>query len=161
MSSETSPPIPVGVPPDEAERTHRWQTRLQIALPLYAVAFGVLLLAGGVIGISLWRPQSGQISMVADVMVTVCMLLPLVVCMLPVYLLFMVAAFGMGTLNQMSAHQLRRLNDLSRTVTEKTITATQAADEQVLNARVRLAGLEKAMDDAFDKVSEEIKDATD
>lgn len=153
MSSET--PQPIGAPPDETEKIHRRQTRLQIGLPLYGAGFLILLLVAGTVAVSIWRPQPGQISMVADILTTVCMLLPLALCMLPVYLLLMVAAFGMGSVNESSARQLRRVNALSRTITEKTITATHAIDQRTLETRARLAGVEKAMDSAFNKKIDE------
>lgn len=136
--------------PLESIRVHRREVRRGITLPLVG-GFVVFVAA---IAVSVWvlylSGRAGQLAMVANVFTTLFILLPMAVCLLPVYLLFMVAAFGTGALHGWSAKHLRRLNRLSRTITDKTIQVTELVDKRTLEARVKVAGAEALMEQAFE-----------
>lgn len=138
------PPAPL-----ESIATHQRETLRQIVLPVGSgiVIFGLLL--GAIFLTPTLLPFPNQVAMVANILAVLCMIIPMFLCLLPVYLLMMVLAFGTGAFHNTSANQLRRLNRLSRTVTDKTISATETINKQTVNLRVRLAGIETTMDDAF------------
>jgi hypothetical protein len=125
-------------------RRHRRQTLRGIILPV-GLAFVILLMIAGL----MFSMTASQISMVSDVMVTLFVLVPMTLCLLPVYILLIIAAFGMGAANKASARQLRRLHRLSYNIAEKTIQITGTVDKRTLEARVKLAGAEAFMDKAF------------
>ncbi len=130
-------------------RAHRRQTARGITLPLVS---GLIVLTAAVaasVGVLVWAGRFGQLSIVKDVLVVLCLLLPMAVCLLPVYLLFMIAAFGTGALHKASARQLRRVNRLSQTITDKTVQVTEVVNKRTLEARVQLAGAEAFMERAF------------
>ena len=135
--------------PLASERQHRRETFRQVVLPV-VLGFAGLLTA---IGLAAWlvavQPAPGQLSLVADMLLIVFVLLPMVICLLPLYILLMVAAFGTGALHNASARQLRRLNRLTQTVSDRTIQVTERANRQTLALRVRLAGAEALMEGAF------------
>lgn len=144
MTTPPSQPQPL-----PSERIHRRETLWQIILPVAGGTVLFALLFAAVFLIPQLLPYPEQVSMVADVLVILFMLTPVLICLVPVYLLFMIMAFGMGAFNQGTANQLRRLHRLSQTITDQTITATNQVNQQAANLRVKLAGVEDRMEQTF------------
>jgi hypothetical protein len=110
-------------PQTTAARTrHRLETRSQILLPMLG---GGLLLVGLLVA-ALLLPLRSQVSLVADLLLTIFVLCPMVLCLFPVYIVLMVLAFGMNKLHDAGARQLERAEKLSHSVATKTITAADS-----------------------------------
>lgn len=144
MTTPPSQPQPL-----PSERIHRRETLWQIVLPVAGGTVLFALLFAAVFLIPQLLPYPEQVSMVADVLVILFMLTPVLICLLPVYLLFVIMASGMGAFHKGTAQQLRRLHLLSQTITDKTITTTELVNQQTANLRVKLAGVEQRMEQTF------------
>ncbi len=136
--------------PVESERLHRRQVFRQIILPLVGAGVVLVALVGAAVALLFALEGPVQLRAVADLLTILCILLPLVLFFLPTYIILMIAAFGTGAFHNFSARRLRQLNRFTRTITDRTITMTDAVDRRVLRARVRLAGVEHFMEHAFD-----------
>jgi hypothetical protein len=139
--------VPATTPLD-SERVHRRQTRNQIWLPIIGgivTFFGVI---GAVIGMAL-IPNALRVSAVADVLLSLLILFPLIFCLLPIYLVFFLGAVWLGRLHTNSATQLRRLNRFTRTVTDQTIHVTETINRETANLRVKIAGVEHVIENAY------------
>ncbi|MEM6284302.1 MAG: hypothetical protein AAF787_19070 [Chloroflexota bacterium] len=133
----------------ESTRLHRWQSLRGITLPMWLGFFGLL---ASVLSLLLLTPP--QLSMVSDALVILLVLLPMTLCLMPVYILLMIAAFGMGAANKASARQLRRLHRLTHNITDRTVQITTEIDRRALEARVKLAPAEAFMDNTFKQADE-------
>jgi hypothetical protein len=90
------------------QQIHQRETLLQIILPFSAV---LLLIVGIFLLVALqnqpiWRIRAQAI---ADFMVSMLCLLPLVLCMFPVYALVLLAIFGMNVMHRGTERPLRKL----------------------------------------------------
>jgi hypothetical protein len=117
---------------------HRRETWLHILLPF----LGGILLVAVLLIMALLLPQRAQVSLVADWMLTIFVLCPLALCLLPIYLLMMVAAFGMNKVHDKAASPLKRLEILSRTLAEKTISASESLSRASISLGTRFAFLD-------------------
>lgn len=143
MATENLTPAPL-----ESERIHRRQVFRQITLPL--VGLGVFLSLAVLAPVTLLMlPDTAKVATLSNLMVIIFLLVPNVVCLFGLYILLAVAVGGVGTFNRFSARNLRRLNRLSATVSDRTATVTTSIDRRTLDARVRIAGIENAMERAF------------
>lgn len=143
-STDGSTPIPL-----ESERIHRRETFRDIVAPILLGFLGLILSLSLTFGLPMLVRTPDQVAMLSNSLAIIYLICPMVLCFLPAYILLMVIAFGAGALHNKLARPLRGLNRLSRTITDKTIQATDAIDKQTINMRVRVAGLENAMDNAF------------
>lgn len=124
-----------------AEQTHRRETRIGIILPL-AVGIVVVLL-GGVIAMLL--PQRLQVSIIADLMVTLLMLCPSVLCLFVIAIGLVAAAAGMNKAHDSAGKALGKAEGLSARVLNTTERATEAINQRTINLSVKLAFLEKLL----------------
>src|SRR3982751_4009599 len=92
----------------ESKKLHRRAVRLEILLP-FAGGLLLIILLVVIAAIAGKTPTSG----VANTMLTVLMLCPMALCLLPVYLLLVVAVFGMNRVYNLIAKPLRQLQELS------------------------------------------------
>ena len=143
MATNTPAPAPL-----ESERIHRRQSFRQITLPLIG-GFLFLALALGLPVAFLMLPNTAEVATLSNLMVILFMLLPNFLCLMGFYLLLAYLIFGLGTFNKFSARRLRQLNRLSVNISERTTNITTTIDRRTLDARVRIAGIESAMDRAF------------
>lgn len=129
----------------EARRLHRRFTFRGIVLPF---AGGMLL----VVALVVFAALQGRVptSAVANTMLTLLMLCPLALCLLPIYLLFAVAAFGMNRVHDGVAKPLRRLEDLTVKLRDRTYSATDRAARASINLNARFAPLDKLLFSFFD-----------
>lgn len=121
-----------------AEQMHRRETRLYIILPL--VAGIVLVLAGGVIAMLL--PQRLQVSIIADLMLTIMLLCPSVLCLFAVVVALVAAAAGMNKLHGGAGKAFGRAEGLTARVLEGTNRASETVNQKTINLSVRLAFIE-------------------
>src|SRR4051794_15220821 len=99
----------------DSQRVHRRAMRREILLPF---AGGVILVVVLVIVAAAEgaTPTSG----VANTMLTVLILCPLALCLLPVYLLLVLAVVGMNRAHDLIAKPLRQLEALTLTLRDRT-----------------------------------------
>lgn len=140
----------------QAEKTHRRETRLQIILPF--VAGVVLVLVGGIIALLL--PKRLQVSLIADLMLTVLVLCPAALCLFAVAIGFVAAAAGAGKLHGSLGSALSRVEGLSARVLEQSGRVTDVINRQTIGLSARFAFLDKLLG-VFDRpASSSTKDET-
>lgn len=101
----------------DAQITHRRETLLWIILP---VALGALLIAAGTTTAML-LPRRIQVSVLADVLFTSLVLCPIVLCLLPLCVALVTAVFWMNRVHRSAARTLGRVEDMSRSLSDKAI----------------------------------------
>ena len=138
-----------------AEVRHRHETRLQLLLPMFLV--GLLLL--GCVAIVLAFPRRLQVGIVADIMLIVLMLCPAVICMLPLALGMLVAAFGMNKVHDGLARPMRQVAELSNTLTERTAVVTDTVNQKTIDVSARFGGIYKLL--SIFESKDEIPDGAD
>jgi hypothetical protein len=132
---------------------HRRDTWLYIFLPLFfggVLVFVLLVLV-------LLLPKRAQVSLVADLMLTVCVLCPTVICLFPIYLLLIVAAFGMSKLHHTGAKQLVRLETMSRELVDKTQETTDRMNRISVSLNGAAAPLNR-LGNIFDRPAPKVND---
>lgn len=125
---------------------HRSETWLHILLP---VSLGGLLIIILVI-LVLLLPLRAQVALVADLMCSVLVLCPLALCLLPVYLMMMVMAFGMNKVHDKTAAPLHRLETRIRIMGERTIKAADTWSRRSIALTTKFALLNRVWD-VFDR----------
>jgi hypothetical protein len=124
-----------------AEQTHRRETRNGIILPL--VVGIVVVLLGGVIAMLL--PQRSQVSIIADLMVTLMMLCPSALCLFAVAIGLVAAAAGMNKAHDGAGKALGKAEGLTARVLKGTERTTETINQKTINLSVKLAFLEKLL----------------
>ena len=125
---------------------HRRETRRQILLPF---AGGVVLVVALLIGVIV----AGRVpaSAAANLLLTVLVLCPLAICLLPLYFLLVVAIAGMSRAHSGIAAPLRRVEDLSAGLRDRTKTVTERAARMTITLNARFAPLDKTLFSLFDR----------
>ena len=137
-----------------SELRHRRDTRLWLVLPM---VFLVLLIAAAV-AVLIFVPRNlheSQTSVVADLMLSVLMLCPAAVCMLPVTILMLVSVVGMNRAHDMMARPLRVLEAHSETLTSKTQAITDTVNRKTIDASSRLGFIYKHFETFEQKPNQE------
>jgi membrane protein implicated in regulation of membrane protease activity len=116
--------------------TVRW-----IVLPIAGV--GALVLVGTVIVLIL--PGRLQVSLIADWLLSVLFLCPMVVCLFPLCLLMILAIVGMNRAQQAVSKPLQRVETLSATLRDRTVHTTDAINRQTINASVKFAFIDRLL----------------
>lgn len=122
----------------QAVRRHRRQTRLLIWLPFW-LGLAVVVLA---VGLAAAQPLRAQVSLMSDFMLTLLVLCPLAICLLPLYLGVVLLAWLVYRLHGMSERSLGRVVTWSETMPAR---ATRIGDRLAgwaINLNARLAPLE-------------------
>jgi hypothetical protein len=126
-------------------KVHRREVRGQIILPFLG---GLLLIIGlVVIMVLLGRTPT---SAVANTLLTILILCPLALCLLPIYLLLAVAVAGVNSAHGSLGKPLHRLEDLSITVRDRTYEVTDQIARASINLNTRFAALDKLIFSRFD-----------
>ena len=112
-----------------------------IVLPIVGV--GALVLLGTIIVLIL--PGRFQVSLIADWLVSVLFLCPMVVCLFPLCLLMILAIVGMNKAHQAVAKPLQRVETLSATLRDRTVQTTDAINRQTINASVKFAFIDRLL----------------
>ncbi|GIL09055.1 MAG: hypothetical protein BroJett033_5660 [Chloroflexota bacterium] len=121
---------------------HTRQTQRQIVLPVLA---GVVLIAL-LVGVVLWLPQRLQVGIVSDFMLVVFMLCPAVICMLPLTIALLVAAFGAGRLHDRTAPPLRGLQARTGRLAAQANTVAGAVNQRTVTYGARLGAVLRVLD---------------
>jgi hypothetical protein len=129
-----------------SQQAHRRAVRREILLPfagglLLIVVLVVLAASQGAV------PTSG----VANTLLTVVILCPLALCMLPVYILLVVAVFGMNRVHDTIGKPLRALENLTITLRERTYGISDRAARTTINLNARFAPLDRMVFSYFDR----------
>jgi hypothetical protein len=155
MATDTTTPTPL-----QSERVHRRQVFRQIVLPLVGV--GLFLLLAVLVPVTLLMlPNTAKVATLSNLTVILFLLLPNVFCFLGLYLLLAYLISGLGTFNRFSARYLRQLNRLTANVTDRTVKVTENIDRRTVDARVRIAGVEAAMERALKPTSTPTEEDTE
>jgi hypothetical protein len=128
----------------ETEKTLRRDQRLHIWLPF---AVGAILL----IVLVAFAALLPRVSVVANCLLTVLILCPALLCLLPIYFLTVFAVFGMNSLYNGAAKPLRSLEKLSARVLNRTTDVSDTLARSSINFNARLAPLSNWMEHAFDE----------
>jgi hypothetical protein len=121
---------------------HKRQTRRQILLPVLGGVVLIILL----VGVVLWLPQRLQVGIVSDFMLSVFMLCPAVICMLPLTILMLSAAFGAGRLHDRAVSPLRGLRVRVDNVTGQIETAAGKINQRTVTYGARLGAVMRVLD---------------
>jgi TM2 domain-containing membrane protein YozV len=125
---------------------HNRAVRREILLPF---AGGVLLLIALIIVaiVAGQTPTSG----IANTMLTVLILCPLVLCLFPIYIVLIVALVAINKAHNGVAKPLRRLEALSLQMRERTYSASDRLARTSINLNTRFAPLDKLVFSLFDR----------
>jgi hypothetical protein len=132
---------------------HRRETFRYIVLPIIGV--GALILVGIIIVLLL--PGRLQVSIIADWLLMILFLCPMMLCLFPICILMVAAVAGMNKAHTAAANPLRRLERLSESLKERTVQATDNINHQTINVSTRWAFLERWLK-VFDPPSEQSDD---
>lgn len=122
-------------------RLHRRRVWLQIRLPV--IAAGVVVFGGALF---LALTLSGmQLGMVAALMASLFLLLPMVLlCMLP-YVMLIFAVVGMGSLNRRAPRLLKRARNITFSLNQGSQRLSHLVAAPIISVSNRLAWLERAL----------------
>jgi hypothetical protein len=85
------------------------------------------------------------VGIVADVMLTVLMLCPAVICLFPLTLGMIVAIFGMNRAHNGLARPVRQVAVYSRTLMERSTAVTDHINQKTIDLSARLGGVYKLL----------------
>jgi lysylphosphatidylglycerol synthetase-like protein (DUF2156 family) len=118
----------------ESRIRYRREVRRHIWIP-FAAGVGALALAAGVV--MLFPPSNRLgVSLVADWLVTVILLCPLVICTFPLTVGLLALVFQMNRLHARAAQPLRRAETWSRSAADRTAQITEMINQRALNIGV-------------------------
>ncbi len=123
----------------EFSRRRLWM----IALP---VLLAFIIIMAFVVGVVVPR-SSPQISILADLILICFTLLPVVICLSPLYLILMAGAFGMNSVIDKTEKLLVRGKTASQTARNRTITAADQLNRRSIGIGTRLAFLDRIFEE--------------
>jgi len=130
----------------ESQKLHRRAVRLEILLP-FGGGLALIIVLVIIAAIAGKTPTSG----VANTLLTVLILCPMALCLLPVYLVLLVAVVGMNRVYDLIAKPLRQLQDLSLQLRDRTYSLADRAARTSINLNARFAPLDKLIFSMFDR----------
>jgi high-affinity K+ transport system ATPase subunit B len=125
----------------ESQKRHRRETWWRITVPTLLV----VLLIGALVALVIVLPLRAQKSLVSDTMLTVLMLCPAAICLLPLTLLAVIAVFGMNQVHDKLAEALRRVEDYSELMVKKTEQGTDVINRRTIDVAARLAPVHRLL----------------
>lgn len=126
-------------PPErQAERQHRRETLLWIVLPMMG---GGLLVAGGAAAAML-LPRRAQVSLLADWLLTILILCPVALCLLPVCVALITTALWMNRAHGKTAQLMSKIEARSHSFAEKALDVTETASKKSISLSAKLAYLD-------------------
>lgn len=130
-------PLPVA----EVKERHRQEVRRWVILPVIGglILLGVLLLS------TLFLTPRG-LGTVANFLLSCFCLLPLVICVFPLYLGLMAAIYGMSWLTDFSLKRLEQVRELTVSLEQSTVETTDRLSRQAINISASLAHLDPILD---------------
>ncbi len=148
----------------ESIKHHRRQTLRWLVLPAVGIGLGfiVLVLALVLPFSPIWLRQEAQVSIIANWMMTCCVLLPIMLCGFLVYVVLMASTFGMNMVHRMTAGGMRKVQTTSRTIADKTASAADNINRKSIGFNTRFAFLDSLLKlfDRRQKRESEQKDVT-
>ncbi|MCU0511768.1 MAG: hypothetical protein MUE40_04265 [Anaerolineae bacterium] len=125
---------------EDGRTIHRRETRRQIWLPAGAALLLVLLL--GTVPALLSDPLARlRVAVIADVLFTVMILCPAVLCLFLLYVLVVAAIYGMWLLQRLAGTPLQRLEKATATLAQRVAGWTGRINQQVIGLNERFAAL--------------------
>lgn len=127
-----------------SSQKHLSQTRRQILLP-FLLAVLVIVVCAVLVMSPLFPPPNGQyqVSIVSNILLMVFMLCPAVICFGALAIGMVIAAFAMNKGHTLVAKPLRRAEELSETLEQRTIEATTKLNRRTINLSSRFAIIDK------------------
>lgn len=123
---------------DDGRRLHRREMRRQAWVPFWLTLLVIL----GVLAISaLLYGDTGrtQVAAIADWMVTVCLLVPLLICLPIIFVVVAVGVWGINWLHDTTQSPLERLENVTAMMAERVEKLSDKANERVIRQSERLA----------------------
>lgn len=118
--------------------------RMTILLP-FGIGTAVLLV------LVLIAAAVSNVSVTANVMMTILLLCPAVICLLPIYFLLVVAVFGMNSVYNGAAKPLQALEKLTARLSHRTTQISDTVARQSINLNAHIAPLSNRLEHAFDE----------
>jgi len=134
----------------ESQRNHRRAVRLEIILP-FAIGLVLIIVLVVIAALAGKTPNSG----IANTLLTVLLLCPMAICLLPIYLLLVLAVVGMNRAHEAIAKPLRQLQALSLQLRDRTYSISDRAARTSINFNARFALVDKLIFSAFDRQAED------
>ena len=129
-----------------SQRIHRRAVRREIILPF---AGGIVLVVALVV-IAAFKgetPTSG----VSTTLLTVLMLCPMALCLLPIYLVLVMAVAGMNRAHDGITRPLKRAESASLAMRERAVSLSDRAARVSINLNARFAPLDRLLFSMFDR----------
>lgn len=133
---------------EQTQENLRKEQRQQIWLPFAAGGIVLLILV-------IFAALMPGVSVVANVVLTVLLLCPAVICLLPIYFLLVFAVYGLNSAYNGAAKPLHRLEKLTATIATRTSRISDKLARQSINLNTRLAPLSYKLEHAFDERKED------
>ena len=130
----------------DPQSRHRRETLTWIVLPM---AGGVLLILAGVAAALLMR-QRLQVSVLADWLLTIMLLCPAMLCLLPLCIILLVMSVGMNRVHGAATRFLVRIEKFTPTITNRIIQTMNSVSSTSISWRSRFAYFENLLD-VFDR----------
>lgn len=118
-------------------REHRRRVRRSIVLPFI---LGIILFALG-LAVTLIPLSRQDVSIVSDLVLSCLCLFPLVICLFPLYMVMVLAVYGMARTDKAVTTQLRRVRTASETLAARVDSTTDTINQKTVDVSVRLAPL--------------------
>jgi len=125
----------------QLEKTQRQQTRRYIILPFFGVLLIFIVIAGLVF--SLRTPT--QVAVISDMLFTLFVLCPLVICMFPVVVIMLVLIALMNRLHDGTKSPLRRLEQWTFKMEQQVEGWARIVDSRVINYAVKFAPIRRIL----------------
>lgn len=127
--------------PRKSDQERQRETLRYLLLPMLGALLLVLIGAAVV----LFLPQRSQVSIIADWMISVLVLCPVVICLFPICVGLIAAIAAMNRAHTLAAKPLRRVEDWSHTLAERTAKTTDALNQTTLSASARFAFVDRLL----------------
>jgi hypothetical protein len=156
MTAKTTPNFQA--PHESGTEIHRRESRLQIYLPF---GLGLLILLTMILVVALptnpiWRVRAQAI---ADWTYTILCLIPMVLCVFPVFMLVALGIWGMNRLHGITEPPLRKLENLAAGLATRINNASEYVQRKTIDVSTTI---EPALNliSTFDNPQQEVSDAT-
>ena len=102
-------------------------------------------LIAGAVALVVMLPRFAQKSLVADWMLAILMLCPLAICMLPLTIMLVASIFGLSRAHDALTGPLRKLDDYSQVMTQRTKQTADVVNQATIEASARLGFVHKVL----------------
>lgn len=125
---------------ESGAQIHQRETRWQIVLPFTITVLILIVLVGAVAiqSAPIWRIRAETI---ADWTYSLMCLIPMTLCLMPLYVVVMLGIWGMNRLHGSTERPLRRLENLAANLAERIDKFSNAINQRTIGFNSRLAPL--------------------